>query len=264
MDPDGSNKTNLTNTVSTNYGNPAWSPDRSKIAFNSDKDDGSGEIYVMNADGSNMVRLTNFVGESDVEPAWSPDGNKLAFASRRDHLISSIYVMDSETGADVIRVTNAGTGSDQGPSWSSGNRIAFWTNEGSIGLHIGIVDVNPSVPFDAGEAGAGVWGTNRTGLLSNLAYGLNPAWSPDGTKIVYSAGTGTRHIGIMNADGTGQVDLTGGTLEDFPSFSPDGTRIAFDRNVSGKVLVHTMNVNGSNQTVLTESDAGPGGTNPGW
>ncbi len=48
----------------------AWSPDGTKIAFNSDRD-GNSEIYVMNADGSNPTRLTNNP-DSDSNPSWSP------------------------------------------------------------------------------------------------------------------------------------------------------------------------------------------------
>jgi len=49
---------------------PAWSPDGSCLAFNSDRD-GKSEIYVMDADGSNQTRLTNNPAW-DGDPAWSP------------------------------------------------------------------------------------------------------------------------------------------------------------------------------------------------
>ena len=49
---------------------PAWSPDGSKIAFESDRD-GNYEIYVMNADGTAQHNLTND-GAYDRDPAWSP------------------------------------------------------------------------------------------------------------------------------------------------------------------------------------------------
>jgi Tol biopolymer transport system component len=55
---------------SASDGVPAWSPDGTRIAFESERD-GNLEIYVMNADGSGVTRLTNDPA-SDSTPAWSP------------------------------------------------------------------------------------------------------------------------------------------------------------------------------------------------
>ena len=49
---------------------PSWSPDGTKIAFDSYRD-GNIEIYVMNADGSNQTRLTNNPGRV-LDLSWSP------------------------------------------------------------------------------------------------------------------------------------------------------------------------------------------------
>jgi dipeptidyl aminopeptidase/acylaminoacyl peptidase len=49
-------------------GDPDWSPDGIKIAFNSNRD-GNYEVYVMNANGSEQTRLTNN-GAFDYEPSW--------------------------------------------------------------------------------------------------------------------------------------------------------------------------------------------------
>ena len=48
----------------------------------STRDDGNGDIFVMNADGSDRKRLTTYTG-SDLEPMFSPDGGKIAFTSFR-------------------------------------------------------------------------------------------------------------------------------------------------------------------------------------
>lgn len=49
----------------------APSPDGTKIAYVTTKDDMSGEVYVANADGSQPTRITNNT-EKDVHPRWRP------------------------------------------------------------------------------------------------------------------------------------------------------------------------------------------------
>src|SRR5205823_615469 len=56
---------------------PSWSPNRRRIAFQSNRD-GNWELYVVTADGSNVRRLTHDCAEGG-EPGWSPDGKQIAF-----------------------------------------------------------------------------------------------------------------------------------------------------------------------------------------
>jgi Tol biopolymer transport system component len=51
-----------------------------------------------------------------------------------------------------------------------------------------------------------------------------PAWSPDGTKLAYVSFPG---IWVVNADGTGKVQLTDHPRDEMPDWSPDGSKIAF-------------------------------------
>src|SRR5205814_425458 len=77
MDADGSHVSRVTSSALSD-GQPAISPDGTKIAFHSfDTHFGNnGAIFVSNIDGSNPVSLTNRV---DSNPTWSPDGAKIAF-----------------------------------------------------------------------------------------------------------------------------------------------------------------------------------------
>ena len=77
-------------------------------------------------------------------------------------------------------------------------------------------------------------GSGRTNLTDNdLVNDINPAWSPDGEKVVYASypRNGDPDLFVMNADGTGQTRLTETPDNDelHPAWSPDGTRIAFTR-----------------------------------
>jgi Tol biopolymer transport system component len=65
----GSGLTRSTNNSGDETG-PAWSPDGTKIAFDSMRD-GNAEIYIMNADGSAQTRITqNSAG--DMFTVWQP------------------------------------------------------------------------------------------------------------------------------------------------------------------------------------------------
>ena len=85
---------------------PRYSPDASKIVFQSIRD-GQAEIYVMNSDGSGQTRLTNNPA-FDTAPAWSPDGTKILFTSLRDGP-ASLYVMNAD-GSNQTRVTAGSDG----------------------------------------------------------------------------------------------------------------------------------------------------------
>jgi TolB protein len=89
---------------------PRYSPDGSKIVFQSIRD-GQPEIYVMNANGTGQTRLTNNPAW-DTAPVWSPDGTKILFTSLRDDpMAPALYVMNAD-GSNQTRVT---AGSDA--SW---------------------------------------------------------------------------------------------------------------------------------------------------
>ena len=93
------------------------------------------------------------------------------------------------------------------------------------------------------SSGGEIWvinadGTNEQRLTTNASTDTDPAWSPDGSKIVFAkSGSG---VGVINADGTNELPLSGGGA---PAWSPDGTKIAF-RSTSG---IYTMDANGANQ-----------------
>lgn len=62
---------------------PAWSPDGSKIVFESTRDEPDADIFVMNVDGTGVVQLTrNEVADST--PAFTPDGRFIVWASELD------------------------------------------------------------------------------------------------------------------------------------------------------------------------------------
>lgn len=111
-------------------------------------------------------------------------------------------------------------------------------------------------------------GSAATRITANAVPDTDPAWSPDGQRIVFTRSTANfdnSEIYVMNADGSGQVSLTSTPVpEGQAAWSPDGQRIAFVRFSSGFSFseIYVMNVDGSGQTPLTAS--APRDDDPAW
>jgi TolB protein len=220
INADGTGLTRLTRSPGPEF-DATWSPDGTRIAFRSERN-GESEIWLMNADGSEPRRLTR-----GISPAWSPDGSKIAYAS--PGFPSGISIMNAD-GSGQHRLPHTAGG--EYPSWSpDGKRIAF--NSNLSGDHVMyIVDVDGSHVVDLSRVGEG-WqvdwspdgrsilftshrdhpdnytdiyvmrpdGSGVKRLTHNRAY--TPAWSPNGTHIVFSA----PGLFVMRADGSGITSL---------------------------------------------------------
>lgn len=255
MSADGTGQTRLTNHTAIDL-HPAWSPDGSRIAFQSDRDDlfnGRTDIYVMSADGSNVNRLTTDSG-FDEAPAWSPDGTRIAFlstrADRETNNLRQIYVMNAD-GTGQTQIT-FGASVQPALSWSpDGSRIAFAAPAGNQPL----IQI-----YAVGSTGG------ATSLLTTPVLPENdttPAWSPDGRQVAFSrfrsGSGGSAEIYVVNtSDGGGLKNLTSAAGDDTaPAWSPDGSSIAFVTN-RGNVNnrdIYLMYPDGSGQVNLTNTPA---------
>ena len=281
MNPDGSSPTRLTDDKSRTEklpsfspvydGNPVWSPDGTKIAFVSNTDY-LFSLYVMNADGSNAQLVTNKV--LDVgEPAWSPDGRKIAFSAGVRGSIGmskpsvDIYVINVD-GSGLAKLTRD-SGVNGSPTWSpDGKQIAFSSNRDVDGkAKIWVMDADGSdqriLP-------------NSQNTTSTGFSGGQPAWSPDGTKILFigyrACGVGAAAgIYVTNADGSNSRLLTNDPKDcggySAPGWSPDGARILAGYSPEQKGVLEPalqiiiMNADGSNRIDI--SNRGKYGFNSG-
>jgi TolB protein len=215
---------------------PAWSPDRTQIAFvapmaNGTEDQRLTEISVMRADGSHIRRLTTNEAV-DADPSWSPDGERIAFvrltAPGTEAARGGIFVANSN-GGDEVQLTHAAAPTfDSAPAWSAdGSRIAF-------------ARVDIASGFEQPRAAIYIVRADGGGLRKLADGGVEPDWSPDGKRIVFTS-LGARfgrtcfeecspsgEIYVMAADGGKQRRLTRSEADDrSPTWSPDGRFIAF-------------------------------------
>jgi Tol biopolymer transport system component len=107
--------------------NPVWSPDGTRIAFqsiplddylagvNAGADEYNFDIWVMNAAGTNQVNLTSESPRMDANPVWSPDASAIAFVSKRSGNFD-IWVMGAD-GSNPTNLTPQNLGADVEPRW---------------------------------------------------------------------------------------------------------------------------------------------------
>ena len=78
--------------------------------------------------------------------------------------------------------------------------------------------------------------------MPKMAYW--PTWSPDGRRIAFTSNRdGNYEIYIMNADGTGQSNVTNHPASDnYPAWSPDGHKLAFISNRGGGYDIYVVDI----------------------
>jgi Tol biopolymer transport system component len=229
------------------YYNASWSPDGSKILFESNRD-GKLAIYTIQADGNGLRKLTS--GEvNDEQPCWSADGRQIAFASMRDgHL--QLYIMDAD-GSHQRRLTNA-KDIDYTPAFSpKGDEVAFNSRaEGASVVHdIYVVRTD---------------GTARKRLTDQSANDMSPVYSPNGKKILFVRSViikryynemskaerermkQSEEVFVMNKDGSKVKNLTNNSARDCCAYwSSNGKTIYFLSEREGSPNIYAMNADGS-------------------
>jgi Tol biopolymer transport system component len=160
-----------------------------------------------------------------------------------------LFTLDPD-GQNLTRLTNSPE-ADREPEWSANGRWITFERGGDIWV----------MRADGTDAG----------LVADMAIpATSPAWSPDGTRIVFAAGIEPPEafdpdfdLYVVNVDGTGLRKLVGQPhrSERDPSWSPDGTRIAFSGDSFGRcpsggcegrsLGLHTIAADGTGERLVT-------------
>lgn len=237
----------------THTTSPSPVGNKEQITFVSNRT-GHDEIYMMNPDGSEQRQLTHRKSQARY-PAWSPSRDQIAFVSGW-----RLYVINADGGEEMnLSDTLFSDGIPRGEvdgsiSWSpDGNWIAFAITFGqaSYGENLPSGSIRDICVMNVEDKS--FFNLTRNILNQDIQkWSGTPAWSPDGTQILYNTLCDEqRNIYIMNSDGSNQRQLTQSGCDWASSFSPNGRQIAFESSRNGHFDIYLMDANGQNVQQLT-------------
>ncbi len=221
--------------------NPAWSPEGSRIAYwgviGTGKPAAIRTIPAAGPEDKGILALTDDLGA--IQPAWSADGRLLYLSSSRGGTRNIWRVpIDSKTGR--------GLGPPEPVSVPSAN--AFRPSLSRRGMRLAFESAATStqirrIPFDSRSgltAGPGeeVWSSSRELEYAHL--------SPDGAWLATSQKSPNEDLLLLKLDGSMVRQLTNDrAIDRWPRYSPDGTRVAFFSNRSGRAQIWEIHTDGS-------------------
>jgi WD40 repeat protein len=221
-----------------------------------------GAIETIEPDGTARAVLT-----AGTSPAWSADGTRVAFSfdyyNSLDDTGSQIVSVGADGGNRTVIVNECGSSCKVfvgTPSWSpDGSRLSVHDTvcgSSECGTSLRIIDASGH-------------------FVAALGPGFSSNWSPDGTRVAIDryADFGSpacdgyfycnSEIFTIGPDGNGLARVTTDPANDVsPSWSPDGSKVAFASGRDGNGEIYTINADGTGETRLTDNAAVD--TSPAW
>lgn len=204
-----------------------------------------------------VVPFTSFPG-TEVSPSFSPDGKQVAFSWDNDSGDFEIYIKRLDSGP-LVKVTH-GPGQNVNPAWSpDGRQIAFFR------LRRDRTDLMVTTLAGSERLLASTSPPERHAVSEYAVFrSYGPAWSPDGKDLAVvdtCPNMEEECIYLVSAsDGTKRLFTVPGTRmsgDRMPSFSPDGTLLAFSRSKTVSVSdIYVQAVKTGSARRLTFDDSG--------
>jgi len=216
---------------------PAWSPDGKKLAYVS-FEKGNSAIYMQDVATGARELISGGKGINGA-PSFSPDGKKMAMTLSR-------------TGNPEINIRDMATGRTQAitqhwsidtePVWSPDGRYVYFTSD--RGGRPQIYRVSPT------------GGTPERVTLEG-DYNARASISPDGRRIAVAQGKGNEYrIAVWDIETERFTILTPGTLDESPSFAPNGSMILYATREGSRGVLSAVSADGNvrQRLVLSEGD----------
>ena len=227
---------------------PSLSPDGRFVAFLSERDLFSVNLYLADARTGEVIRTLSSAASNthfdalryiDSSGSWSPDGSRFAFVvfAGGDN---DLVVVDVEDGEILRRYSPEGLGAISNPAWSpDGGSIVFSGMDGGIS-DLYLLDL---------ESGA------ARQLTDDRYMDFHPDWSPDGRTIAFTSDRGSATDFRLMTFSEPQIslyDMESGqirTLSIFPDgkhmnpqFSADGQSLYFIADQDGFSDIYNLNL----------------------
>ncbi len=244
---------------------PAVSPDGKYVAFLSEKDLLSIDLFLADAQTGKIIRkLTSKARNSHIDEfsfiesagAWSPDGSKFAFSAYSSGA-NKLFIVDANSGRNIATESMGDIGEFGNLTWSpNGNEIVF------AGLKEGQSDL---FLFNLQS--------KKITQLTNDSYSdYHPSYSRDGKKIVFSSDRTTLNSSAKSVDipfNLAILDLATRKVTDIPvfngannlnpQFSGNDSQIYFLSNRDGFRNLYRYTLNGGKLEQLTDYFTGISG-----
>lgn len=219
-----------------NGGLPSVSPHGDAIAFISNRS-GTYDVYITSPDGAELLRVTN-TPANESAPYWTNDARVVfstmvegaTMAATMAASKSTVYAASSRAPQPLI----IGTAAGMQPIISPDGKKLIYSKGQFPSMHL---------------VEAALDGSNVRTLTKVPSASFNAVYSPDQSQVAFARADSTRQLQIflMNADGTGERQLTRFSAEDgspqWPAWSPDGARLAiqsgrYNRNAPAENTAH--------------------------